>query len=268
MSDDASDQSSDQFSEQSSARSSARPAAPASERATPLAPPRVVDLGRLGYAAAYAAQQREHERVLTLRDGASPIAGTILLVEHDPVITVTPRPGVAEHVLLSRELLAQRGISVCETDRGGDVTYHGPGQLVVYPILDLNALGLGLHAYMRLLEEAVLRTIASFGLVGEREAGATGVWIPAPNRASATHAAKVAAMGVRLRKWISMHGLALNINPDMSHFATIVPCGLAGRPVTSLRIELGNAAPTMEEAKRALAGSLVELLQRPARDST
>jgi lipoyl(octanoyl) transferase len=113
---------------------------------------------------------------------------------------------------------------------------------------------------MRLLEEAVIRTIAEFGVVGEREPGATGVWIQAPNRASATHAAKVAAMGVRLRKWVSMHGLSLNIDPDMSHFTTIVPCGLAGRPVTSMRIERGSNAPTMQEAKRVLTATLLDLV--------
>jgi lipoyl(octanoyl) transferase len=170
---------------------------------------------------------------------------------------------VAEHVLLTREMLAARGIEVHETDRGGDVTYHGPGQLVVYPILDLNALGLGLHAYMRLLEEAVIRMVAECGLRAEREEGATGVWIPAPNRASAggvKQAAKIAAMGVRLRKWVSMHGLSLNVAPDMSHFGVIVPCGLVGRPVTSLKVELGEGAPTMAAAKRLLTGHLLSLI--------
>jgi len=226
--------------------------------------PEVVDLGQLRYGEALAEQRRVHERVLASRDSTSRSAGTILLVEHDPIITVTPRPGVAEHVLLSREVLEARGIELCETDRGGDVTYHGPGQLVVYPILDLNALGLGLHAYMRLLEEAVIRTVASFGLVAQREEGATGVWIPAPNRASPTHAAKVAAMGVRLRKWVSMHGLALNVDPDMSHFGAIVPCGLVGRPVTSLRIELSDAAPTMVVAKQILSEQLLALIAAAA----
>jgi lipoyl(octanoyl) transferase len=228
--------------------------------------PDVVDLGRLGYGPALAEQRRVHELVVASRESAAPMVGMILLVEHDPVITVTARPGVAEHVLLTREMLAARGIEVHETDRGGDVTYHGPGQIVVYPILDLNALGLGLHAYMRLLEEAVIRTVAECGLRAEREEGATGVWIPAPNKASPTspggaaQAAKIAAMGVRLRKWVSMHGLSLNVAPDMSHFGVIVPCGLVGRPVTSLKVELGEAAPTMAAAKRLLTGHLLSLI--------
>jgi lipoyl(octanoyl) transferase len=225
--------------------------------------PDVVDLGRIGYGPALAEQRRVHELVVASRESAAPMVGMILLVEHDPVITVTARPGVAEHVLLTREMLAARGIEVHETDRGGDVTYHGPGQIVVYPILDLNALGLGLHAYMRLLEEAVIRTVAECGLRADREEGATGVWIPAPNRASArgvTQAAKIAAMGVRLRKWVSMHGLSLNVAPDMGHFGAIVPCGLVGRPVTSLKVELGEGAPTMAAAKRLLTGHLLSLI--------
>ncbi len=222
--------------------------------------PDVVDLGRIGYGPALAEQRRVHEMVVASRESAAPTVGTILLVEHDPVITVTARPGVAEHVLLTREMLAARGIEVHETDRGGDVTYHGPGQLVVYPILDLNALGLGLHAYMRLLEEAVIRTVAECGLRAEREEGATGVWIPAPNKAGIAQAAKIAAMGVRLRKWVSMHGLSLNVAPDMSHFGVIVPCGLVGRPVTSLKVELGESAPTMAAAKRLLTGHLLSLI--------
>lgn len=227
----------------------------------------MIDLGRIGYGPALAEQRRVHEMVVASRESVTPMVGTILLVEHDPVITVTARPGVAEHVLLTREMLAVRGIEVHETDRGGDVTYHGPGQLVVYPILDLNALGLGLHAYMRLLEEAVIRMVAECGLRAEREEGATGVWIPAPNRASAggvKQAAKIAAMGVRLRKWVSMHGLSLNVAPDMSHFGVIVPCGLVGRPVTSLKIELGDAAPTMSAAKRLLTGHLLSLIAAAA----
>lgn len=227
----------------------------------------MIDLGRLGYGPALAEQRRVHEIVVASRESAAPSVGTILLVEHDPVITVTARPGVAEHVLLTREMLAARGIEVHETDRGGDVTYHGPGQLVVYPILDLNALGLGLHAYMRLLEQAVIRTVAECGLRAEREEGATGVWIPAPNRMSAggvAQAAKIAAMGVRLRKWVSMHGLSLNVAPDMSHFGVIVPCGLVGRPVTSLKVELGEGAPTMAAAKRLLTGHLLSLIAAAA----
>jgi lipoate-protein ligase B len=157
-------------------------------------------------------------------------------------------------VLFSREVLAARGVAVRETDRGGDVTYHGPGQLVCYPIVDLNRLGLRLHEYMRCLEETVIRTLARFGVEGRRDPGATGVWVADPS--DPTRMAKVSAMGVRVRRWVTMHGLSLNVDPDMAHFGLIVPCGLAGRPVTSLRQMKGDACPSMDR----VAGVLVEEL--------
>lgn len=194
--------------------------------------------------------------------------GVILLVEHPPVITVSQRPDAAGHLLASREALASLGVEVQATDRGGDVTYHGPGQIVLYPVLDLNAFGLRLHDYMRLLEEAVIRTLAGDGLAAERDATATGVWVrPAEGEALA----KIAAMGVRVRRWISLHGLALNVTVNLQHFNLIVPCGLVGRPVTSLdRLVPGatfdRVAPVLIGH---LAGLLAEAAMRPrATDST
>jgi lipoyl(octanoyl) transferase len=217
---------------------------------------RVVDLGRMEYSAAYRVQTEHVEEVLASREAGLPEAGRLLLVEHDPVITVTRRPGALGHLLASPELLARQGVALVETDRGGDITYHGPGQLVVYPILDLNVLGLGLHAYMRLLEDAVIASCASLGVTCGREPGATGVWVPG---ASGGQAAKICAMGVRVRKWVSMHGLALNLSTNLDHFALIVPCGLAGRPVTTLARELaraGRPAPSMEELKALVVDEL------------
>src|SRR5262249_23731675 len=160
-------------------------------------------------------------------------------VEHDPpVITVTPRAGV--NLLASPEALAAAGIEVEETDRGGDITYHGPGQLVVYPILDLNLLKLRLHEYMRMLAAAVIDTCAAFGVRARRDVCATGVWVPRGDADASNGTcgsltdAKICAMGVRVRRWVTMHGLALNVTTDLSHFSHIVPCGLVGRPVTSL----------------------------------
>src|SRR5262245_58353646 len=162
--------------------------------------------------------------------------GVILLLEHDPpVVTITARQGAASHLVASPETLARAGIEVEETDRGGDITYHGPGQLIAYPILDLNLLRLRLHDYMRLLESAVIDTCASFGIAAQRDACATGVWVPQHNGHAAptsngtcatSTAAKICAMGVRIRRWVSMHGLALNVSTDLSHFDHIVPCGL------------------------------------------
>jgi lipoate-protein ligase B len=147
-------------------------------------------------------------------------------------------------------MLRGAGVAVMQTDRGGDITYHGPGQLVVYPILDLNLLNLGLHDYMRLLEGAVIDACGTLGIRGRRDASATGVWVGDPG-------AKICAMGVRVRRWISMHGLALNVDPDLSHFGLIVPCGLAGRGVTSLRRELEpDRVPSVQEARHAVVQAL------------
>ncbi|GMV25932.1 MAG: octanoyltransferase [Phycisphaerae bacterium] len=213
----------------------------------------VRDLGRASYADAYTVQQRVHDEVLAWRDVEASPVGVLLLVEHTPVITVSKRATASANLIATPELLARHGVEVADTDRGGDITYHGPGQLVAYPILDLNRLGLGLHAYMRLLEECVIRTIARFGLAGERDSTATGVWVKSVFPPARGQMAKIAAMGVRVRKWISMHGLALNVDPNMDHFGLIVPCGLVGRPVTSMARELPRACPSFGTVKDALA---------------
>ncbi|MBX3405825.1 MAG: lipoyl(octanoyl) transferase LipB [Phycisphaeraceae bacterium] len=225
----------------------------------------VVDLGRMEYAAAYRVQCEHHAAVLAEREsGATGRAGgRILLVEHDPpVITISRRPGARAHLLATDQMLALHGVRVAETDRGGDITYHGPGQLVVYPIIDLNFFGLRLHDYMRLLEQAVIETLAEFGVRGERDATATGVWVPrvAEVAAPGAGAAKICAMGVRIRRWVSLHGLALNVTTNLEHFGLIVPCGLVGRPVTSLRQELGESCPDMARVKVTLAGRLGDLI--------
>ncbi len=213
-----------------------------------------IDLGRMAYAAAYARQTQEHERVLAARESGHPCAGMLLLVEHDPpVITVTARKGAPTHVLATPGELRAAGVEVCSTDRGGDVTYHGPGQLVVYPILDLNFLHLRLHDYMRLLEEIIIVTCADFGLATVRDPTATGVWTVAGAADGAKMPGKkIAAMGVRIRRWITMHGLALNVRPNLNHFDLIVPCGLAGRAATSLERELGHGCPAMDAVKASL----------------
>ncbi len=216
----------------------------------------IIDLGRLGYDEAYALQQAHLEEVLASREAGAPEIGRILAVEHPPTITIGRHPGSARHLIASSESLLKHGIAVQESDRGGDITYHGPGQLVLYPIIDLNRVNLGIHAYMRLMEEAVIEACRDCGVTARREPGATGVWIDLEGQT-----AKVCAMGVRVRRWISMHGLAINIDPDLSHFDLIVPCGLAGRRVTSLREVLGERCPTFadvsERLMRFLASHLV-----------
>lgn len=211
----------------------------------------------MSYADAYVVQNDRHERVLAAR--GSGVVGTILLVEHDPVITVTRRPGAAGHVVASPELLARHGVEIAETDRGGDVTYHGPGQLVVYPIVDLNAMNCRIVEYLRLLEDVVIGVLAEIGVEGRRDAGATGVWV-----GEGPASAKVCAMGVRVRRWVTMHGLALNVDPDLSHFGLIVPCGLHGRSVTSLRELLGERCPSMERVKGLMGERLASAFEAMA----
>lgn len=210
----------------------------------------VLDLGCLAYGPARDAQLRRVDEVLAARERGVPVAGFILLVEHDAVVTISRRPGAASHLLASPDDLRRAGVAVEETDRGGDITYHGPGQLVAYPILDLNLLNLGIHDYMRLLEGAIIAACAGFGVAARRDPPATGVWVDRPGGP-----AKIAALGVRVRRWVSSHGLALNVTTDLSHFDLIVPCGQP-RPVTSLDSELGDRCPPMSAVKDALAGEL------------
>ena len=212
----------------------------------------VEDLGTCGYADAYARQVALNAAVQAGKEPA-----TLLLVEHPPVVTVSRRRAASGHVLLSAVQARRLGVAVAETDRGGDVTLHAPGQLVAYPILDLSRYGLNLGTYMRLLEQAVIDTLGGFGVCGGREAGATGVWIGAGSAA-----AKVCAMGVRVRKHVTLHGLALNVSNDLSLFNLIDPCGLGFRPVTRLRDHAAGVG--VEDVKPALAETLNAALKLPA----
>ncbi len=222
---------------------------------TPVPPLRVIDLGRIDYASAYRLQREAREAL-----AAGPGAGTLFVLEHDPpVVTVSRRPGARSHLLASAERFASLGIEVVETDRGGDVTYHGPGQIVGYLITDLRLLGLGVHEYLRFLEEAIIATLGRFGIAGRRDECATGVWVEVGEGGGSgcgDGTAKIAALGVRVARGITMHGLALNVDPDLSHFETIVPCGLAGRAVTSMAAVAaasGGVPPGIAEVKAALA---------------
>ena len=221
----------------------------------------------MGYGAAYEQQLAHHAAVLASRDSDAPELGRVLFVEHDPVITVTRRPDAPGHVTGSAELLKRHGVEVHQTDRGGDVTYHGPGQLVCYPIIDLNRARLRIHAYMRLLEACVMDTMSGFGIATQRDEGATGVWTaPAPDQLPA-EPAKICAMGLRVRRWISLHGLAINVRTNLEHFDLIVPCGLH-RPVTSMANELGERCPQTETVKTTLFDHLQRrILQGSQSDS-
>ncbi len=221
-----------------------------------------IDAGLLPYPQAWDLQVQLVEQV---HAGEFP-DGALLLLEHPPVITIGRRAGAAKHLLASPKMLEAQGIAVVETDRGGDITYHGPGQLVAYPILPLNAYGLNLHAYMRLLEQAVIETLAAFGVVGLRSEGATGVWVQDPLRRAPDGLAKICALGIKVRRWVSFHGIALNNTTNLQHFALINACGLS-RPVTSLQQCLGAATPPMTGLKTAFAQALESALARLPRTS-
>jgi lipoyl(octanoyl) transferase len=159
-----------------------------------------------------------------------------LFVEHPAVFTLG-KSGVASNLLASTELLLANNIEYYKTNRGGDITYHGPGQIVGYPVLDLEKIKPDIVWYMRTLEEVIIKTIAHYGIVADRLVGSTGVWLDAdiPHKAR-----KICAMGVRTSRWITMHGFALNVNTNLAHFDLIVPCGIADKQVTSMQKELGK----------------------------
>lgn len=159
-----------------------------------------------------------------------------LMVEHPPVFTLG-KNGKREHVLVSEEQLEKLGIEFFHINRGGDITYHGLQQIVGYPIMDLDKFKTDLGWYLRSLEQVIINTIAEYGLKGERSAGETGVWLEPENPFMAR---KICAMGIKCSRWITMHGFALNVNTDLSHFEYIVPCGIQGKTVTSLEKELGQ----------------------------
>lgn len=202
---------------------------------------RLVRPGRVPYADALAMQ-----RGLVAERSAGGAPDTLLILEHPPTITLGVRADPA-HVLLAPDELARRGVALAPTDRGGDVTYHAPGQIVGYPILKLSQHGGDLGRYVRTLEQVIISTLADYGLAGERVPGLTGVWV-------AGGRAKVCAIGVRLSAaGVTSHGFALNVSPALAGFDLIVPCGIADRAVTSLAALLGAPPPQAEVEARLLA---------------
>ncbi|MGC2162362.1 MAG: lipoyl(octanoyl) transferase LipB [Silvibacterium sp.] len=211
----------------------------------------LIHLGRIEYNTALDLQKK-----LVEARHAQRIGNTLLLLEHPPVLTLG-RNSNRSNIVASDELLARRGVQIHEINRGGDVTYHGPGQLVGYPILDLRSFTprLGAVEYVRLLEEALIRACSDFGIPAQRIAGRTGVWtLPG----GSIPEKKVAAIGVHIARGITSHGFALNVTTDLRDFDLIVPCGISDRPVTSLDLEVNHdstihPAPTMENAIHATA---------------
>ena len=216
--------------------------------AGPQVPCELRKLGNMSYGKAF-----ELQRILVERRKRGEIPDQVLIVEHPPVVTMG-RNGRGENLLASPQILERAGIEFHHTDRGGDVTYHGPGQVVGYPIIDLREWKRDVLAYIRAIEEVLIQALGEFGLHGSRLQGATGVWVSTPGGP-----AKIAAIGVHISRWVTSHGFALNVDADLSYFRYIVPCGLT-RPVTSMR-ELGLSA-SREETIAALARSFGRVFER------
>ncbi|MHA8083533.1 lipoyl(octanoyl) transferase LipB [Aquirufa sp. A-Brett2-15D] len=202
-----------------------------------------VDLKLIEYKQAWDLQETLLNRIATVKlanrgldDTSKGRTNNYLLFCQHPHVYTLGKSGDESHLLLQESFLATIGATYFKTNRGGDITYHGPGQLVGYPILDLENFYTDIHLYLRMLEEAIIKTCEGFGLIAGRIEGLTGVWIdPASDKAR-----KICALGVKASRWISMHGFALNVNTDLTYFSHIVPCGIATRGVTSLQQELGR----------------------------
>lgn len=212
----------------------------------------VLDWGRTAYADALARQIALVEQRI-----AGTIGDTLVLTEHEPVFTLGMRAGADAHLLWDADRLACEGIATAKTNRGGDITYHGPGQIVGYPIVSLEGRR-DLHAYLRFLEEVLIHAVGRFGLAAVRREGKTGIWIGRR---------KVAAIGVAVRRWVTYHGFALNVNPDLAHFQGIVPCGITAADGTVTSIAAERREPiAMGDVKRVLAeefGRFLPGLLRP-----
>ena len=212
------------------------------------------DLGRIDYADALKVQTDAFETLLQAKKEGSSEENKLFFCEHQPVLTIG-KSGKDANLLIPEQLLRQRGVSFYHINRGGDITYHGPGQITGYPVFDLEYWQLGLKQYIHRLEEVIIRFLALYGIRGERLDGATGVWIDPDVKGRAR---KICAIGVKSSRFVAMHGFALNINTDLSYFSLINPCGFTDKGVTSLEKELGEKQD-FEQAKTQLHSLFSEL---------
>ena len=189
-------------------------------------------------------------------EGAVPTPNHFLFVEHPHVYTLG-KSGDIDNLLVDEKVLSEKGATFYKINRGGDITYHGPGQIVGYPILDLDNFFTDIHKYLRLLEEMVILTLAEYGLKAERSKGETGVWLDV----GTPFARKICAMGVRASRWVTMHGFALNVNADLGYFDLMIPCGIKGKAVTSLNVELGKKEVPMALVKEKLLKYFSQLFE-------
>lgn len=221
------------------------------------------DLGVIDYQEAWNYQEQLLKENVSLKSASVsagqavvPTTHHLLFCEHPPVYTLG-KSGHMENLLVSEEALKEQGIGFVPTNRGGDITFHGPGQIVGYPILDLEKYFTDIGKYLRNLEEVIIRTIGEYGLKGDRSPGETGVWLEPGDKAKAR---KICAMGVRCSRWVTMHGFALNVNTSLDYFNKIVPCGIADKKVASLHEELGREVD-IEEVKTKLKRHFAEIFE-------
>lgn len=220
------------------------------------------DLGRKDYKETWDYQEQLFKaivdaKVKNRREGINlETPNHFLFVEHPHVYTLG-KSGDIGNLLVDDKVLAAKGATFYKINRGGDITYHGPGQIVGYPILDLDNFFTDIHKYLRFLEEMVIRTLAEYGLKAERSEGETGVWLDV----GTPFARKICAMGVRASRWVTMHGFALNVNADLGYFDLMIPCGIKDKAVTSLNVELGKKEVNMEEVKQKLLKHFTDLFE-------
>lgn len=224
----------------------------------------IEDLGLIDYQEAWDYQEKLFDQTVQVKlsnkkeNKEEPTPNKILFCQHPHVYTLG-KSGKPEHLLLDENGLKERNARFYKINRGGDITYHGPGQLVVYPILDLDNFFTDIHKYMRFLEEAVIQTLGHFGITAGRVEGYTGVWLK-EDRQKALGERKICAMGVKASRWVTMHGLALNVNADLSMFNNIVACGIQDRAVTSMEAELGKTLDIQEVAS-VMENKLIRLFE-------
>jgi len=215
------------------------------------------DWGKTDYLQAWERQKQIFELAIAAKQAGETAINTLVFCEHPPVITIG-KSGSRTNLLYDAQALAERGVAYYEIDRGGDVTFHGPGQLVGYPVFDIEQFALGLKSYIYKVEESVIQLLAGYGLCAARLEGATGVWLDTdtPGRTR-----KICAIGVRSSRYVTMHGFALNVNTDLSYFSLIHPCGFVDKGVTSMQAELGGDEVDMEKVKKELKTIFEKMFQ-------
>lgn len=229
----------------------------------------VKDLGKMDYKLSWDFQEKLFQDILDIKinnrreQKNTPTPNYFLFVEHPHVYTLG-KSGDESNLLISEEKLAEINATFYKINRGGDITYHGPGQIVGYPILDLENYFTDIHKYLRLLEEMIILTLAEYGLKGERSKGETGVWLDV----GTPFARKICAMGVRASRWVTMHGFAFNVNANLGYFDHMIPCGIRGKAVSSLHVELGKNEVSMEEIKEKLLSHFASLFQAELKEKS